>query len=421
MVAILTAAYTVSFIDRQVLNLLVEPLKLSFDLSDTRLSLLQGLAFTGAYVLFSPVFGRLTDTGNRRNLVALGIVLWSVGTAFCGLARSYWQLFAGRFTVGGAEASLTPAAWSMIMDRFPPEATPRALSVYLMGPYLGGGLALIFGGLILDLATGADIGAFEPWQIVFLAAAVPGFVLAAICIAFVKEPERRMLAGETAGETMSLAEVRKRFSDERAFYLNFYLGMTGIIFVLYAYPSWMPALLMRKFEVAASTVGLHYGVLVLLGGSLGVLTGPWVARLIKKRGRRDALMVVPVFVAGTLVLLSGLLALANSYVAVLAIAGAASFVYSLPMALASSALQLVTPNRMRGMSSAVYVFIVSVIGLGAAPTIVALITDFVLQDESKVGLSVAIACGLSSLLAVFFLRRALAAYDDMLGRGFGSA
>ncbi|MFD2137146.1 MFS transporter [Novosphingobium resinovorum] len=138
LIFVLTLAYTASFIDRQVLNLLVGPIKAEFGLDDTRLSLLQGLAFTLAYVVMSPVFGRIADVGSRKGVLMFGIALWSIGTSACGLARSYWQLFLARFGVGGAEACLTPAAWSIIADAFPPRLIPRAFSVYMMGPYLGG-------------------------------------------------------------------------------------------------------------------------------------------------------------------------------------------------------------------------------------------------------------------------------------------
>lgn len=256
MVVVLTLAYTVSFIDRQVLNLLVEPLKAEFDLSDTRLSLLQGLAFTSAYIVFSPIFGRMADTSNRRNIVLGGVAVWSIFTALCGLARNYWQMFGARVGVGAAEASLTPAAWSMIADRFPPHLMPRAMSILLMGPYIGGGLALIFGGLLLEFAETNRFGSLEAWQVVFIAAAVPGILICAILL-LVPEPARSTDAGGAAEVAMPLAEVWRGFSARGKFYFNFYAGMSGIVIALYAFPAWMPAVLMRKFGAEAASVGLH--------------------------------------------------------------------------------------------------------------------------------------------------------------------
>ncbi|WP_070152376.1 MFS transporter [Sphingobium phenoxybenzoativorans] len=419
LIAALTLAYTASFIDRQVLNLLVGPLKADFGLDDTKLSLLQGVAFTSAYILFSPLFGRLADTGSRRGILIFGIALWSIGTSLCGLSRTYWQLFMARFGVGGSEACLTPAAWSIIADSFPERMIPRAFSIFMMGPYLGGGLALIFGGLLLESAEHWDlsavplIGAMKPWQIVFLAAGLPGLLIVAMMF-FVREPVRHASRiAEDKGQ-MAMADVWRVFIQHRGFYGNFYAGMSSLVVCLYAFPAWMPTVLIRRFDAAASTVGVQYGALVLVTGSLGVLTGPWLARMLEKRGRVESLMLLPFCAAVGLILISIALGFTTSYASALAVATAASFIYSMPQALASSALQLATPNRMRGIASAVYVFVVSVTGLGAAPTIVALLTDHVFGDEKRVGDSLSITCAAAALLSAFFLWRALRSYRLLL-------
>lgn len=414
-ILVLTLAYTASFVDRQVLNLLVGPIKADYGLTDTRLSLLQGLAFTISYIIMSPIFGRLADTGNRRRILMFGVALWSVGTMFCGLARNYTELFLARLGVGGAEACLTPASWSIITDSFPASMLPRAFSIYMMGPYLGGGLALIFGGLLLEHVGGWDLSAvpllagLAPWQLVFIIVGLPGVVIA-LMLGFVREPAR---AGAAERESMDLRDVWRLFVEKRDFYLNFYLGMSCLVILLYAFPAWMPAVLMRQFGASPGEVGLAYGGLVLVTGSLGVLTGPLVARLLGRRLGGTQLMLVPVVSAGLLVLVCATMPLAATYGQALAVAAVASFLYSIPQALAASALQLATPNRMRGIASAVYVFAVSVIGLGAAPTIVALITDRVFQDEARVGSALALSCGTAALAALFFLFRARAALKRM--------
>lgn len=416
MVAILTLAYTVSFIDRQVLNLLVEPVKLEFDLSDTQFSLLQGLAFTAAYVLFSVPFGRMADTRNRHLLVIFSVSLWSLATVACGLSRNYVQLFAARFGVGGAEAGLTPASWSMIAYRFPATQMPVAMSVFLMGPYLGGGLALIFGGLLLGVSESWTFAGLAPWQFVFVIVAMPGIAIVLLLFLFVSEPARRLGAAGVQEGTMSLPQVIARFRTDSAFYGNFYCGMSGLVICLYAIPAWMPTLLIRRFGVPAADIGLHYGFLVLVGGVLGVLSGPFIARQLERRGHRDGVMAVPVYAAFALVLLSVLIPIVPGYGSGLAVAGLASVAYSVPMALAASALQFATPNRMRGVASAMYIFIISVVGLGLAPTIVALITDYSFRDEARVAESLAITCGISAIAGGLLLRRARFAYASMLGR-----
>lgn len=424
LIFVLTLAYTVSFVDRQVLNLLIGPLKADFGLSDTRLSLLQGLAFTSAYILFSPVFGRMADTGNRKTILLFGAGLWSLGTSLCGLARNYWQLFFARLGVGGAEACLTPAAWSIIIDSFPTRLIPRAFSIFLMGPYIGGGLAMIFGGLLLEAAQGWDLsavpylGALKPWQVVFLVAGLPGFVTAALMLG-IREPARKLALTETRPERMAFSQVWRVFVDRRDFYGNFYAGMASLVIVLYAFPAWMPAMLMRRFGTSAATVGVQYGVAVLVTGSLGVLCGPVIASWMQRRGRGDALMRVPMVAALMLIPVSIALAFAQSYEVAMVVATLASFAYSLPMALASSALQLATPNRMRGISASVYVFVASVMGLGAAPTIVALLTDHVFADERSVGLSLSATCAAAAAISAFFLSRAVRGYRRILNDAAG--
>jgi len=421
LIFVLTLAYTASFIDRQVLNLLVGPIKAQYHLSDTKLSLLQGFAFTLSYIAMSPLFGRLADIGNRRNILTLGIVLWSLGTAGCGLARNFGQIFMARLGVGGAEACLTPASWSIISDSFPPSRIPRAFSIYMIGPYLGGGLALIFGGILLNAITEIDrsgwwlFGSLTPWQLVFLMVGTPGIGVA-LLLRFVKEPVRHETASGAISERATMREVWGGFVARRDFYLNFYGGMALMIIALYGFPAWIPAMLMRQFGMPAATVGLQYGALVLVAGTLGVLSGPWVAARLGARGRGDQLVFVPLVCTLSLVPVSASLLFVSSYPAALAIATLAAYLYSLPQALASAALQLATPNRMRGFASAIYVFAVSITGLGVAPTVVALITDRVFVDEKMVGASLGITCMVACALGAVLLWRCLPAYRRMIGR-----
>ena len=149
-VGLLFVAYTFSFVDRFILTLLIEPIKQDFNLSDTGVSLLVGFAFVIFYTFLGIPIGRLADRVNRRNLIVAGITLWSCMTALCGMARGFGSLFVARVGVGVGEAALSPAAYSMIADLFPPKKLGRALSVYTAGAFVGVGLALIVGGLVVQ-------------------------------------------------------------------------------------------------------------------------------------------------------------------------------------------------------------------------------------------------------------------------------
>lgn len=415
---LLTFAYTVAFIDRQVLNLLVEDIKADLLLTDTELSLLQGLAFMGSYIAFSPLFGRWADVANRRNILIAGIATWSVFSAACGLAENYWQLFMARAAVGAAEACLAPAAWSLIADYFSRDRLPRAMSIFLMGPYIGGGLAMIAGGMVIGSMSGLIeampmFAGLQPWQLTFVIIGMPGVALALVLLT-IREPARGTHSAGSRDRSFSLREVMVFLWQGRAFYVRFYLGMALIVIVLYALPAWIPAFLMRAHAANPTTVGLQYGALVLIMGSAGVLSGPVVDRWLARRGHADSPIRTAAIASIALTIFTAALPLMPGFHGALVAAAGGTFFYSLPQAMSAAALQLATPNRMRGIVASLYLFVLSVIGLGAAPTVVALVTDRVFADPSKVGVSLAAVCATSAAGAALLLFSSLPHYRRAL-------
>ena len=166
--AILFLAYISSFVDRMIIGLLVEPIKADFQISDTQVSLLLGLSFAIFYCLVALPIGRLVDIWSRKKIVTVGITLWSFMTALCGLAQNYTQLFLARIGVGVGEASLAPAAYSMLADSFPPKKLGLAMGIFNMGTAVGAGLALIIGGAIISFVTGESDGNISLFGINFL-------------------------------------------------------------------------------------------------------------------------------------------------------------------------------------------------------------------------------------------------------------
>jgi len=181
-VGVLMVAYIFSFVDRQILGLLVGPIRADLNITDTQMSLLMGFSFALFYTFFGIFFGRLADSKSRRTIIAVGIAIWSVMTAGCGLARTYWQLLMTRIGVGVGEAALSPSAYSLITDTFPPHRLAFALSVYGMGIYLGSGMAFLLGGYVVGFAeSGGEfvfpfVGTIRPWQAVFFMIGLPGLV-----------------------------------------------------------------------------------------------------------------------------------------------------------------------------------------------------------------------------------------------------
>ena len=208
-VFILMLAYIFSFVDRYIINLLVEPMKRDMNLSDTQVSLLLGASFALFYSFLGIPLGRFADLYNRKKIIIGGIGLWSIMTALCGLTKNYGQLFLARMGVGIGEATLSPAAYSIISDYFSQKRLAMAISVYSLGIYLGSGLAYAGGGYLIQKLDKMEnillplIGEIYAWQLIFIIVGLPGLLISLLVFLFVKEPVRQ--GGQA--QSPSLTEV----------------------------------------------------------------------------------------------------------------------------------------------------------------------------------------------------------------------
>lgn len=405
---LLTIAYTFSFIDRQVLNLLVEPIRSDLGISDTQISFLQGLAFVGAYVLMSIPIGRLVDRYHRVLVLIGGVLVWSFSTVGCGLARTYTQLVLARVGVGAGEASVTPAAWSLLADYFPPERLARPMSVFLMGPYLGAGLALILGAEVIDWTRNQEqlsmpvIGQLEAWQFTFIAVGLPG-VLVAAALASIPEPKRIQLHVDAASGHMTWREVWQRMLSNLRVYVALLLGAPFLVVMLYGLQAWVPTYLVRVFEWDLPRAGRAYGLIALITGSAGVLTGPYVGAWLNRLGHRDYPLRLGAIAAGLTMMSMVGIAFASSAESALVFISLASFSVTLPLTLFTYALQTATPANMRGFIAGLYVVTVNVMGLALGPTLVALATDSLFEDLAAVGYSLALVSVVMAPVAIVLL------------------
>lgn len=414
---ILLIAFTFSFVDRQVLNLLVEPIREDLQVSDTQISFLQGLAFAVTYILASVPIGRLVDRFNRVAIMIVGVVVWSATTIACGLSRNYTQLLIARFGVGAGEAALTPAAWSILADYFRPERLARPISVYLMGPYLGAGLAMIAGAEVLDWSRTVDevslplIGVVAPWQATFIAVGLPG-ILVALLLATIQEPERKGRQALQA-EVPPWGEVWQYLIANKRVYGALHLGVPFIVVMLYGLQGWTPTILLRVYEWDLADAGRVYGVIALVAGSAGVLSGPLVSRWLMGRGYQDAPLRVAM--TGALMATLSLLTLPFQPTGELALVsiGFASFSVTLPLALITTVMQEVTPNNMRGVVNGLYVVTTNVLGLALGPTLVAASTDFIFEDSLAVAKSLALVSIVVGPIAIWLLNRGRNAYLEL--------
>ncbi|MFN2099914.1 spinster family MFS transporter [Altererythrobacter sp. MF3-039] len=406
-VGVLTFAYLVSFLDRQILALLIGPIKADFDLSDTQISLLIGLAFGIFYVVMGIPLGRLADRANRKKIIMAGASAWTAMTAACGLAGNFMQLFAARIGVGVGEAALTPSALSIISDIFPRKERSRAIATYNLGISLGTGLAMVVGGLVIGYVMSAPpavlpiFGTLKSWQYVFLLVALPG-VLVVLLMLTVREPDRReSLANQ--GRAIPLRDAVRYLMQRGSLYVPLFLGMSVTTIVGYAYFTWIPEMLVRQHGWDRMDVGIGYGIVVLTFGPLGALGGGWLTDHWFAKGVRDA--PIRSALLGTAISLPGLILvpLMPSGEWALAMIATASIGPATVTVAGTTAIVMVTPNQLRAQTVALYLFTISILGLTIGPTAVALVTDRIFYDEAMLHWSIAIVAIASSLISLVLL------------------
>jgi MFS family permease len=412
--AVLILAYVLAFVDRQILNLLVEPIKRDLQLSDVQISLLQGLSFAIFLSIGGLPIGRLVDTRRRTRLLAIGIACWSVASAACGLARGYGALLLARIGVGVGEATMTPSAYSLIGDYFPPRRQGLAMGLYSLGAYLGSGLALVLGaevvrrvpeGMMLPL-----LGALRGWQIVFLLVGLPGLIIA-LWVASLREPAR----GKEQAAVPPIGEVAAWFKANADALIPVNLAVACAAMAMYGLSAWAPALFHRRFAVAAVDAGRTLGLIVMAAGSLGTLAAGMLGDRLDTAGWRDGRLRV--LIAGAALAAPCALGAALAPSPAIAFALLAPTIFFLTLAIGSgpAILQTITPARMRGVQHALAVLAVNLIGLGLGPTAVALVTDHVLHDEAKLHVALAIVLPAALLLACLSALLALRPYRRAQG------
>lgn len=420
-VGVLMLAYISSFIDRQVLTLLVKPLKRDFQITDTQYGLLVGLSFALFYTFLGIPIGRMADRQNRKRIIVWGIVIWSVMTALCGVTHTYSQLFIARIGVGIGEAALSPAAYSLITDLFPRQKLGTALGIYNIGVYLGSGLSILLVALILKLINVEGtwsvpfFGEIFPWQSVFFVVGLPGLLIVILMILTVQEPVRQ----NVVQKAVSVSEVMAYFNTHRTAILCLFVGIAFMAFGSYSVTSWTPALLERHYGLSASQAGLLLGSIVTIFSTSGVIVGGRYGDTLTKKGHADAKMrvgFIGMSVAlgiAILLLLAFMLDLASLQVFVVLLA-LACFFSSMPYGSATAAVQEMIPPSMRATFSALFLFVVNLIGLTGGPSMVGLLTDKVFGDESKVHLSLAITLVFGTMVSALLLYRGLQAFGQMV-------
>lgn len=391
----LALTYAFSFMDRQILSILLEDIRAEFSLSDLQLGLLSGIAFALFYATLGVPIARLADRFNRVTIVSAAVTVWSAMTALCGAAASFWQLFLARVGVGIGEAGGSPPSHSIISDYFNKEERSFALAIYSLGTSLGMLFGLVMGGFVAE-----HFG----WRWAFVCAGVPGLALALLLKLTVREPLRGAMEEEAekpprpepaAGESM-IAAFRALWANRCYRYVNL-AHMLGV-FVGYGFTVWKPPLYLRQFDLSQSEVGLIVGLTSAGLGVPGMLLGGYLGDRLSKRDARG-----PAWLCAAAVLLATpvyLLALWSSdWVATTAFIGVGIFLYSLSHAPGLAIVQSVVAPHRRAQAAAYVFFLSNILGLGLGPVLVGSLSDGFAAEFGNRSLNVALGFVTLVLLA----------------------
>ncbi|QDW39835.1 MFS transporter [Bradyrhizobium sp. KBS0727] len=406
-IVVLMLVYMLSFLDRVLISLLLAPIKQEFGLTDTQVGLLIGFGFVLFYSAMGLPFGALADRMNRRNLILIGLLGWSAATSAAGVAAGFVGLLATRALVGVGEATLSPAAISTIGDRFPREQFGLAASIYNSGIVIGSGLAMIFGGYIVHVASETTLhlpllGAINGWRLAMFLAGVLGLPMTLFVWLTVREAPRT----GAATDTITFGEFVRHLTQRKATFAAVFIGYSCAAVASYATILWAPALFMRVHQVQPQEIGLTLGLIVMFPGTLGMIGGGLMSDYLSRRGNSDApVRVVFWSVIAQIPTLALAFTVSDRQLAftMLAIGFAANSVYA---GLPGATLQLLTPAHMRGRIMAFYLLCVNLFGIGLGPLVVGLLSDHVFAG--KTGLASAVATTITVALICSGLILALA-------------
>ncbi len=382
----LTLVFMFSHIDRSIVGILAEPIKVEFALSDTQLGVLTGFAFALVYATLGIPLALLADRSNRRNIIVAAIAVWSTMTALSGLAANYTQLVMARIGVGIGEAGSTPQSHSMIADLYPQHERARALGIYSLGVTLGVTFGFMAGGVVSSIWG---------WRAAFFVVGLPGLVLAAIVRLTVREPERGLADGAPVGEastqmpSMQALSSAAKFMWQSGACRHIVIGLTLTAIAGYGGLMWIAPFLERSFAVPRAELGAILGPAAGLVGAAGTVLGAYLADYF---GRRN------------LAWKGWIVGLAKFTAAPLAIAGylqadiTSAMMFYLPATLFGAfyhgpglaIIQSVTAASMRATVSAILIFIVSLVGLGFGPLAVGMLSDFLTPLYGKESLRYAL-------------------------------
>jgi MFS family permease len=400
--ALLTIIYALNFLDRTIFNVLIEPIKKEFFLSDTTMGLLAGFGFVLFYSLLGIPIARIADRINRRNIVAAAFAFWSAATALCGMASSVTTLALARIGVGIGESAGTPASQSLIADLFDKNDRPRALGIYAIGTYLG-----VFMGYFL----GGYINQYYGWRMAFFVAGLPGLALAAVLWLTVSEPRRGAMAETFSPEP--LGPTLGFLTSQRTFVIVL-IGFCLTTYTNYATAAWIPPFLARVHHLNSAEIGTYAGTFKGLFGMAGTLVGGLVVAQISRRDDRWKLWA-PAITSGLAGPVFAVCMLTPDFGTMVAALAATSFLVGFHLGPIFAIAQTVARPSMRALASAIILLTATCFGQGVGPLAVGMINDALKNDygADAVRYSLLSAAATTTLGALLFVWAAATIRDDI--------
>jgi MFS family permease len=398
LVAVLCGAAFLSYVDRLILNVLVDPMRHELAISDAQFSLIQGAGFAVIYVFAGLPLGWMADRHRRLTVITSGMLVWCAGVILCGLAAHFWELLAARAVVGIGEAALAPAAVSLIADAFPPARRAMALGVFLIGFLLGGPAAIAIGGALLQFAQSArfalpGLHGLTPWREVLVLLGSLGLAIPILSLTL-REPDRK----ERSAAGTAFGDVLARFRADWQVLLPLY-GAMGLMSVGdYAVLSWLPTLLSREFHELPAKLGLYFGAIAATTAISGTLAGGALADWVARRQGTSGRLKLAAFVAAAATV-GPLLVSEPTQALVFVGLGIWSFASALALTTGIAVLQGVLPNEDRGFGISLAAFCNTLLGLGIAPTVVALAARELFSGPRSLAFSIFLISAAASVSA----------------------
>jgi MFS family permease len=427
MVLLFLVFYTVAFIDRQVITMMVKPLQEQLHLSEFQISLLMGPSFGLFFALCGLSVGGLVDRYSRRWLVTGATILWGLATCLCGLAGSYPVMLIGRMGVGIGESALTPAAHSLIIEQFPRERLSTAIAGYSLGAVIGGGLATAIGGAVVHLVEDSGpvslpfAGTLQPWQTVFLAVGLPTILMAFLALMVREFPRAGTSSAEGFAQSRRQSSLSAFFRFCRGNPILFFglpIAFGTLNIITNAYAAWIPTFMQRTYGWNIGEVGLAWGAQHIIAATVGQIGGAMLVDRLYARGMKDAhvryqwwgvLIAVPINIVG---FLSG-----NPWIFL--VLNAVYYVLCYPfLGYAIAALQLHTPPHLRGRMSAWFIAVITMMGSFVGAPITAWLTQSVFVDKAMIGWSLVTVSVVFSPIVVLLLvwvGKAIRRFDHIEG------